>query len=168
MTLLNMDIDVFGVNLGKEMVACAEKKKIPWKTGVDAVQLQGLFFCKLSLLAKLGNNASFTTNNFVTRENPAFNSSSDEKSPCKDIANVLKNGGGALIKVFKMQGGVVGHYTQVHKIDCARGTMTLNDPYGVVINISFDEDGKITSVLPEEMSELKGMNIISYTTETKK
>jgi hypothetical protein len=167
-TLVNMDIDIFGVNLGKEMIECAEKKKIPWKTGVNAVQLKELFFCKLSLLAKLDNKASFTTNNFPYRENPAFNSSSDEKSPCKDISNVLKNGGGVLIKVFKIKGGVNGHYTQVHKIDCARGTMTLNDPYGVIVKISFDEDGKITSVLPEEMGELKGANIISYTTENKK
>ncbi len=168
-SLANMDIDTFGIDLFYEMVSCADSRKIPWIKGVTPEQFRELLSCKLSLLAKRGIKASFTTNNFVIRENHAFNSLADEKSPCKDIANTLKSGGGVIIRVLNISSGVMAHYTQVHKIDCARGTMTLNDQNGSIVNVSFDEDGKITAVEPKEADEIfKGVNIISYTTETKK
>lgn len=167
-SLVNMNIDVFGVDVSKEMNECAKKRGIIWTDGADQNERSGLLSCKLLALAKLGKKASFYTNNFALAADPSFNDPENKKSPCKEIAETLKNGGGATIFVNSSNASR-GHMSQVHGIDCKSGKLTLNDPNGLIIKLGFDKDGAITSVEPEEAAELfSGTRILSYTAESKK
>jgi hypothetical protein len=53
-TLINMNIDAYKVDLAQAMLDCAAKNKINWQNGVDQDKYNKLLLCKMDVLAGLG------------------------------------------------------------------------------------------------------------------
>ena len=168
-SLLNMDIDFFHINLGPELFKCAAEKGISWEDGNTRDEWDQILACKSKLLIE-HKLFDILLRTYGVFNQYGFNREEDISSPCKKIDAALAGGGGATITLRNSKEGNSAHVAEVINVDCKKGTMIIRDPNGFDTTLSFDKNGDITNIDPPTPLDkfYIGARIKSFTTETRK